>query len=105
MSGSDRSTQRRSITDPRLAPVDGRAPRLPAVDLARLSPDAIRRRFHQPPDWTPEVIDDRYRASPDLPRPAAVLVSDGMAELVQRREQPEELLRYDVLPAHLAPIT
>jgi diaminopimelate decarboxylase len=40
-----------------------------------------------------------------IPRPAAVLVSDGMAELVQRREQPEELLRYDVLPAHLAPIT
>jgi diaminopimelate decarboxylase len=37
-----------------------------------------------------------------IPRPAAVLVSDGMAELVQRREQPEELLRYDVLPAHLA---
>jgi diaminopimelate decarboxylase len=40
-----------------------------------------------------------------IPRPAAVLVADGSAELVQRREQPEELLRYDVLPAHLAPIT
>ena len=90
MSGSDRSTQRRSITDPRLAPVDGRAPRLPAVDLARLSPDAIRRRFHQPPDWTPEVIDDRYRASPDLPRPAAVLVplvcrSAGLSVLLTER--------------------
>ena len=40
-----------------------------------------------------------------IPRPAAVLVGDGVAELVQRREQPEELLRYDVLPARLSPIT
>ena len=40
-----------------------------------------------------------------IPRPAAVLVGDGLAELVQRREQPEELLRYDVLPARLGPIT
>jgi diaminopimelate decarboxylase len=40
-----------------------------------------------------------------IPRPAAVLVADGQAELVQRREQPEDLLRYDVLPARLAPVT
>jgi len=39
-----------------------------------------------------------------IPRPAAVLVGDGVAELVQRREQPEELLRYDVLPSRLSPI-
>lgn len=74
MSGSDRSTQRRFITDPRTAPIDDRAPALPAIDPARLSPEAIRQRFHQPPDWVPEVIDDRYRSSPDLPRAAAVLV-------------------------------
>jgi 8-oxo-dGTP pyrophosphatase MutT (NUDIX family) len=74
LSGSDRSTERRFITDPRTAPVDDRAPWLPAVDPARLSPEAIRQRFHQPPDWVPEVIDDRYRSSPDLPRAAAVLV-------------------------------
>ena len=36
-----------------------------------------------------------------IPRPAAVLVQGGQAELVQRREQPEDLLRYDVLPARL----
>ena len=36
-----------------------------------------------------------------IPRPAAVLVHDGVADLVQRREQPEDLLRYDVLPARL----
>jgi diaminopimelate decarboxylase len=39
-----------------------------------------------------------------IPRPAAVLVHDGQADLVQRREQPDELLRYDVLPARLTPV-
>ena len=39
-----------------------------------------------------------------IPRPAAVLVHDGLADLVQRREQPEDLLRYDVLPARLSPV-
>lgn len=39
-----------------------------------------------------------------IPRPAAVLVGEAQAELVQRREQPEDLLRYDVLPARLAPV-
>ncbi|MFO0074713.1 MAG: diaminopimelate decarboxylase [Cyanobacteriota bacterium] len=38
------------------------------------------------------------------PRPAAVMVHDGIADLVQRREQPEDLLRYDVLPSRLAPV-
>ena len=33
-----------------------------------------------------------------IPRPAAVLVHDGHSELVQKREQPDDLLRYDVLP-------
>ena len=36
-----------------------------------------------------------------IPKPAAVLVADGCAELVQRRERPDELLRYDVLPERL----
>ena len=40
-----------------------------------------------------------------IPRPAAVLVHDGQADLVQRREQPDELLRYDVLPARLTPVS
>jgi diaminopimelate decarboxylase len=39
-----------------------------------------------------------------IPRPAAVLVHDGQADLVQRRELPEELLRYDVLPSRLQPV-
>ena len=33
-----------------------------------------------------------------IPRPAAVVVNDGAAELVQKREQPDDLLRYDLLP-------
>jgi diaminopimelate decarboxylase len=40
-----------------------------------------------------------------IPRPAAVLVHDGQADLVQRREQPEDLLRYDVLPARLTSVS
>lgn len=39
-----------------------------------------------------------------IPKPAAVLVRDGLAELVQRREQPDELLRYDLLPERLSPV-
>jgi len=39
-----------------------------------------------------------------MPRPAAVLVMGGQADLVQRREQPEDLLRYDVLPSRLQPV-
>jgi diaminopimelate decarboxylase len=36
-----------------------------------------------------------------IPRPAAVLVHDGLADLVQKRELPEDLLRFDQLPARL----
>ncbi len=33
-----------------------------------------------------------------IPRPAAVIVSNGHAEIIQRRELSEDLLRYDLLP-------
>jgi diaminopimelate decarboxylase len=39
-----------------------------------------------------------------IPRPATVLVKDGSAELVQQREEPDDLLRYDVLPNRLNPV-
>lgn len=39
-----------------------------------------------------------------IPRPAAVLVHGGEAELVQRRERPDELLLHDVLPERFRPI-
>jgi diaminopimelate decarboxylase len=40
-----------------------------------------------------------------IPRPAAVLVREGNAELVQRREQPEELLRHDLLPLRFGSVS
>jgi len=33
-----------------------------------------------------------------IPRPAALLVKDGEAEIIQKRETPLDLLKYDVLP-------
>lgn len=36
-----------------------------------------------------------------IPRPAAVLVHGGQAQLVQRRETNQDLLRWDILPEHL----
>ena len=36
-----------------------------------------------------------------IPRPAAVLVHDGIADVIQRRESSEDLLRYDNLPTRL----
>ncbi|QEY31142.1 diaminopimelate decarboxylase [Synechococcus sp. RSCCF101] len=39
-----------------------------------------------------------------IPRPAAVLVHDGQADLIQRRERPEDLLRYDTLPTRLTAV-
>ena len=33
-----------------------------------------------------------------IPRPAALLVSNGEAEIIQKRENPIDLLKYDVLP-------
>jgi len=36
-----------------------------------------------------------------IPKPATILVHEGRAELVQQREEPEDLLRYDLLPERL----
>jgi len=33
-----------------------------------------------------------------------VLVQGGVAELVQAREQPDELLRHDLLPERFSPV-
>ncbi len=62
-----------------------------ALAPARLDIADIRRRFHAPPDWAPEWLDDRP-IDPDLgdPRRAAVLIplirrTDGTAVLLTRR--------------------
>ena len=63
-----------------------------------------------PPSQTGDVIvvfgTGAYNASMGsnynrIPRPATVLVKDGSAEVVQRREEPDDLLRYDLIPASL----
>ena len=75
------------------------------------SGDVLLKDVQLPPATTGDVLvvlaTGAYNASMGsnynrIPRPAAVLVGEGLAELVQRREQPEDLLRYDVLPARLA---
>ena len=75
------------------------------------SGDVLLKDTQLPPSTTGDVLvvfaTGAYNASMGsnynrIPRPAAVLVGEGQAELVQRREQPEDLLRYDVLPARLA---
>ena len=33
-----------------------------------------------------------------IPKPASILVFNGGAEIIQRRESPLDLLKYDVLP-------
>jgi len=37
-----------------------------------------------------------------MPRPASVLVTGGLANLIRRRETEEDVFRRDLLPAHLA---
>jgi 8-oxo-dGTP pyrophosphatase MutT (NUDIX family) len=64
--------------DPQLIPLDpafGAAERGAPVPPERLSPEALRRRFAAPPEWTPELHADSRLLRPDQPvRPAAVLV-------------------------------
>ena len=77
------------------------------------SGDVLLKDLALPPATTGDVLavfaTGAYNASMSsnynrIPRPAAVLVHDGHADLVQRREQPQELLRYDVLPERLQPV-
>lgn len=71
--------------DPRLAPVVGVDTGLPPVAPARLSPEALRLRFAQPPAWEPEVRGER-RFTDRQPAQASVLVPIVM------RERPSVLL-------------
>ena len=60
--------------DPRDMPIAAVDEALPAVQVERLGPDALRGRFAQPPSWQPEQTDDRFRIDQSAPRDAAVLV-------------------------------
>ena len=67
------------LFDPRTVPVVGRNTHLPVVPLADLQASALRRRFAEPPDWSPEV-----RTEPSFsnrtPALASVLVPLVMRE-------------------------
>lgn len=76
--------------DPRHAPVVGVDNHLPAVDVAQLTPQALRARFAAPPVWTPELRSEP-RFTDRAPAQASVLVAVVMRErptllLTQRTE-------------------
>ncbi len=71
--------------DPRTVPVAGIDVHLPAVPLASLTPQALRRRFASPPAWEPEIWLERKFAERPFTR-ASVLVPIVM------RERPTVLL-------------
>jgi len=76
------------LTDPQAAPVLGTDAHLPAIDAARLAPQALRERFAAPPEWTPELAGDGVSLPPlREPAPAAVLLP-----LVQRPQGLQLLL-------------
>lgn len=62
------------LPDPERARVLPSATRLPAVGDERLTAAALRRRFAQPPSWTPENLADSARLNERAPRAAAVLL-------------------------------
>ena len=79
------------IVDPQAIPVIGTDAHLPPVPADRLQPEALRRRFADPPVWTPNIAGDGPRFNPDgAPVAASVLVplvmrADGLHVLLTRR--------------------
>lgn len=79
------------IADPRAIPVTGVDDHLPPVAAEVLHPQALRRRFADPPAWAPEITGDGRRFNLDRePTPASVLVplvmrEDGVHVLLTRR--------------------
>ena len=72
--------------DPRLVPVVGVDTHLPAVPLARQTPEALRARFAHPPVWEPEVVLEKKLMNRE-PAHASVLLA-----IMQREGQPTVLL-------------
>ena len=60
--------------DPQQVPVERIDHDLPAVEAARLTPDALRARFAHPPVWQPEVVRER-KFMDRSPADAAVLLA------------------------------
>ncbi|MGH6646704.1 CoA pyrophosphatase [Aquabacterium sp.] len=72
--------------DPQATEVLGYDQHLPAVPADRLTAPALRQRFLNPPEWTPDVEIERWFNEGSL-RPAAVLIP-----LVMRGDEPTVLL-------------
>jgi 8-oxo-dGTP pyrophosphatase MutT (NUDIX family) len=82
-------TIRPRIHDPHAVPVVGTDHHLPAVDAARLTPEALRRRFTQAQGWQADIRGDTG-ADPEGLLAASVLVplvqrNDGLHVLLTRR--------------------
>ena len=79
------------ILDPHAIPVIGTDAHLPPVPADRLQPEALRRRFADPPVWTPTLAGDGQRFNPaGAPVAASVLMplvmrADGLHVLLTRR--------------------
>jgi len=71
--------------DPQQVPIERVDHDLPAVDATRLTPDALRTRFVQPPLWQPEVVRER-KFMDRSPAHAAVLLG------IVLRDEPTVLL-------------
>ena len=78
--------------DPERVPVIGVDHHLPAVPAARLSAQALRQRFAQPPAWQPEVVRERKFAQRE-PALASVLVGIVMRDAPTLRNLPIPLLK------------
>ena len=76
--------------DPLELPVRSVDDHLPAVIAAELQTEALRRRFHQPPVWSPEIVVERQFTTSRTPTHASVLVplvqrDEGLAVLLTQR--------------------
>lgn len=71
--------------DPRAVPITGFDTHLATVPAEQLTVDALRARFAQPPEWTPEVREEPS-FSDRQPTPAAVLIAITMADGISRHE-------------------
>jgi 8-oxo-dGTP pyrophosphatase MutT (NUDIX family) len=84
-------TTRPRILDPQAVPVTGTDHHLPAVDPARLTPEALRRRFESVKDWQADIAGDTG-FDPQGLSAASVLVPlvqrpDGLRVLLTRRTE------------------
>ena len=78
------------IANAQAIPVAGIDDHLPAVAAERLTAEALRRRFAQPPAWQPEFLGDGRFGSERTPAPASVLIGlvardDGLNVLLTQR--------------------